>query len=77
MKKMTRTLPVLAMAALTTLLMSGAFAYAATSNPITLYVSSQGSNQTGQGSQQAPYQTIGYALSVAPSGSTVVVMPGT
>lgn len=77
LKKMTRTLPVLAMAALTTLLMSGAFAYAATSNPITLYVSPQGSNQTGQGSQQAPYQTIGYALSVAPSGSTVVVMPGT
>ncbi len=77
MKKWSHTLSLLAMSGLTTLLMSGASAYAATIAPVTLYVSPQGSNATGQGSQQNPYQTIGYALSAAPAGSTIVVMPGT
>ncbi|MCY0877585.1 MAG: right-handed parallel beta-helix repeat-containing protein [Firmicutes bacterium] len=49
----------------------------AASVPSTLYVSTTGSNTTGNGSVSAPYQTIGYALSVARSGSTIVVEPGT
>ncbi|PSR29072.1 MAG: hypothetical protein C7B46_18760 [Sulfobacillus benefaciens] len=77
MKTWSHTVSVLVMSALTTLLMSGSSVYAATTGPMTLYVSPQGSNVTGQGSQQSPYQTIDYALSVAPVGSTVVLMPGT
>lgn len=49
----------------------------AASAPSTLYVSTTGSNTTGNGSANAPYQTISYALSVAASGSTIVVEPGT
>ncbi|WP_082344084.1 GDSL-type esterase/lipase family protein [Sulfobacillus thermosulfidooxidans] len=62
--------------ALGTFLWSGTPLFAASSLPVTLYVSPQGSNTTGSGSLQQPYQTINYALSVAPSGATVVLLPG-
>lgn len=57
-------------------ILPAASAYAATSSPETLYVSSQGSNSSGNGTVTAPYATIQYALNLAPSGSTVIVEPG-
>jgi len=45
--------------------------------PVVIYVSPQGSDSTGTGSGASPYATISHALKVAPSGSTVMVGPGT
>lgn len=41
-----------------------------------LYVSTTGSDTTGQGTMSAPYQTISYAISEAAPGSTIIVEPG-
>ncbi|PSR35503.1 MAG: hypothetical protein C7B46_00485 [Sulfobacillus benefaciens] len=44
--------------------------------PTTIYVSTQGNNTTGNGTMQAPYQTIQYAINQSADGSTVIVEPG-
>jgi parallel beta-helix repeat protein len=49
----------------------------AASTPPVLYVSPSGSDSTGNGSIVSPYATISNAVAHAPSGSTVVVEPGT
>ncbi|MCY0877260.1 MAG: right-handed parallel beta-helix repeat-containing protein [Firmicutes bacterium] len=53
-------------------------AYAQTTSAVSfaLYVSTTGSNTTGQGTITAPYQTISYAISEATPGSTIIVEPG-
>ncbi|PSR26287.1 MAG: hypothetical protein C7B47_10930 [Sulfobacillus thermosulfidooxidans] len=62
--------------ALGILLWTGSPLFAVTSGSVTLYVSPQGSNTMGSGSLEHPYQTIDYALSVAPTDATVVLLPG-
>lgn len=54
-----------------------ALATAGESALVMTYVSPTGSDATGNGSQANPYQTISYAVSKAPEGSTVVIDPGT
>lgn len=54
-----------------------ALAVAAESALTTTYVSPNGSDTTGDGTMANPYQSISYAVSKAPEGSTVVVEPGT
>ena len=44
---------------------------------VTSFVSPSGSDSTGDGSATNPYQTISFAISKAPIGSTVVLEPGT
>jgi len=44
--------------------------------PVVIYVGPQGSDSTGTGSAASPYATISHALTTAPSGSTVMVEPG-
>lgn len=51
--------------------------YAAQRGATTLYVSSSGSDATGQGTASAPFATIQHALEIAAPGATVVVEPGT
>ncbi len=41
------------------------------------YVATNGSNSSGDGSMAFPWETIGYALSQVPDGSTILVRPGT
>lgn len=50
---------------------------AAASTPSVLYVSPQGSDSTGTGTQAAPFATIQQAVKVAASGATIIVEPGT
>ena len=45
--------------------------------PAVIFVSPSGSDTTGTGSPTSPYQTISHAVSVAPTGAEVIVMPGT
>lgn len=58
---------------------SGIVAQAATTSNSTakVYVSISGSDVSGTGSSESPYQTINHAVSVAPVHSTIVVEPGT
>lgn len=42
-----------------------------------IYVSKTGSNTTGNGSLNAPYKTIQFAIDIAESGSKIYVLPGT
>lgn len=49
----------------------------ATSVPTILYVSPIGNDTTGTGTLVAPYATITHAIAVAPSGTRIVVEPGT
>lgn len=51
----------------------GALAFAQS----TVYVSPSGSDSSGSGSAQAPFQTIAKAISAAPAGGQVVLEPGT
>ncbi len=41
-----------------------------------LYVSTTGSNTSGTGTLASPYATISHAVSVAPTGATIIVLPG-
>lgn len=45
--------------------------------PPVIYVSPSGSDSTGNGSIVSPYATISHAIAKAPTGSTVIVEPGT
>jgi len=58
---------------------SGAFLgrTASAAAPVVLYVSPTGSDTTGNGSLATPYATIPYAVSLAPTGASVIVLPGT
>ncbi len=47
------------------------------SAPVMLYVSTTGSNVTGNGSMANPYATIQYAVNAAPPHAVIVVEPGT
>ncbi len=49
----------------------------AASGPTILYVSSTGNDTTGMGTVLSPYATITHAIAVAPSGTRIVVEPGT
>ena len=44
--------------------------------PDTVYVSTEGSDQSGDGSEERPYQTIQKGINVVPDDGTVLVMPG-
>ena len=50
--------------------------YAQQPSPTLIYVSTTGSNTTGNGSPNNPYATISYAVSVAPPYSVINVEPG-
>ena len=42
-----------------------------------IFVSTTGSDTTGNGAQNKPYATIGFALSIASAGDTIQIMDGT
>jgi parallel beta-helix repeat protein len=73
-----------AVAAIAAALTSGASSLAASPRPSqtsaqspgVIYVSPSGSDTSGNGTKASPYQTIGYAVSAASDGSTIVVEPG-
>lgn len=48
-----------------------------TAKPTTIYVSTTGSDVSGDGSSSSPFATISHAVSSAVSGQSVVVGPGT
>ncbi len=50
--------------------------HAQTSPPVLLYVSTSGSDSSGNGSLGNPYATISHAVSVAPPHAIVIVQPG-
>ncbi len=43
----------------------------------TYFVSTDGSDSTGDGSKLNPFRTVNYAITTASSGSTIYIMPGT
>ncbi len=45
--------------------------------PAIIFVSTSGSDTTGNGSASSPYATISHGVEVAPPGAEVIVMPGT
>jgi hypothetical protein len=50
---------------------------AASSEPETFWVATDGTNDPKGGSRQRPFATINYAMERAPDGSTILVRPGT
>lgn len=74
---MKKLYPLISAAALLGLSAAASAPAMAASQPLVVYVSTSGSNTTGNGTQASPYATISEGVSQVAAGGTVIVEPGT